>query len=189
MIGRGFGSRSGGGLLTVGLYFMDVASDIGVCVQLFATGNPRWGSTSAVFLVLQYIVVYQRAYAYLKVIHNADNPVTVAFLRFGFPIGILGLDFLMFAEPFDLLLILPLPREIREFMPACTPPRAARTRGPGCAARAAARRRPRAPRLSLRLTRAKNGRPGAAQTSACARSSRFFSRASRSASYRRSSSL
>lgn len=45
--------------------------------------------------------------------------LTLSFTWFGFPMGVLVLDFLMLLEPFGLLAVLPLPAWLKQFIPAC----------------------------------------------------------------------
>lgn len=110
--------RSLNGLVTVWLYFADVISDIQVMFLLHKAGRLYYASVAAALLVLQFIVVWQRVLPYLRTTFGRDSLIHRFFLWFGFPLGMIGLDMLMFLEPFGLLPIVPLPERMRQFIPA-----------------------------------------------------------------------
>ena len=47
-----------------------------------------------------------------------DSLAQCVFMVFGFPLGVISLDILMFLEPFGLLALLPFPERLRTFVPA-----------------------------------------------------------------------
>ena len=111
-------ARSANGFLVVSLYFMDVYSDVQVVQLLVTTKNFTWAAMSITVLVLQFMVVYVRVLPYLSSTFGSDSSIYRVFLVTGFPVGLLCLDFLMFMEPFGLLVILPFPAWLRQFIPA-----------------------------------------------------------------------
>ena len=110
--------RTFGGVVAISIYFADLISDVQVLALLWSTGNYAWSWMSIVILVVQFLVVYLRVIPYLTVTFGRDSPLTVAFVWFGFPLGLLLLDGLMFLEPFGLLSVLPFPEWLRQFVPA-----------------------------------------------------------------------
>ena len=110
--------RSLNGLVTVWLYFADVISDIEVMLLLYSAGLVQSASIAFVLLFLQFIFIWQRVLPYLQSTFGADSAIHNFFLWFGFPFGMIGLDFLMFLEPFGLLPIVPMPDSMRQFIPA-----------------------------------------------------------------------
>ena len=67
-----------------------VMSDIGVCIELFRTGNPIWGSMATTLLLAQYVVVYWRALEYLKATKGVDSDEYKRFRWFGLPFGVVA---------------------------------------------------------------------------------------------------
>ena len=138
-------ARSANGIFSVGIYFADLISDVQVRVRLHAhhapaldahitrarrraqvsmllltTGNVAWAGISIFLLLFQFLVVHLRVLPYLRSTFGSESWHYIGFLLFGFPAGLLGLDILMFFEPFGLLAILPFPEWVRQFVPACT---------------------------------------------------------------------
>ena len=89
-----------------------------VLMLLYNTGNVVSAVLSLLFLIAQFMVIYVRVLPYLRTTFGSDSTIYTAFLWIGFPIGCLGLDVLMFLEPFGLLAVLPLPTWIKTFVPA-----------------------------------------------------------------------
>ena len=87
------------GALTVGLYFADILSDLGVMLLLYKTGNPIWATESASLLVLQYAIVASRVIAYLRATRGELSWLQVI----ATVPGVLVMDLLMLLEPFGLL--------------------------------------------------------------------------------------
>ena len=69
-------------------------------------------------LVLQFLLVWRRVLPYLRSSFGEASPIYTFFLYLGFPLGMIGLDFLMFLEPFGLLTVLPFPPWMKQFLPA-----------------------------------------------------------------------
>lgn len=111
--------RTFNGLMTVTLYFADVVSDVQVLQLLISTSNKLWAFISGFMLVFQFFVVWVRVLPYLRSTFGANGNIYWGFVLFGFPFGLIGLDMLMFLEPFGLLTVLPLPAWLRQFIPAC----------------------------------------------------------------------
>ena len=101
------------GLLSVGLYFADIISDIGVVGLMFTTNNLIWAVEGAALLVLQFAVVHWRVIAYLEATRGHVAPLLTAAMV---P-GVVVLDMLMLLEPFGLLACLR-NAELSSFMPA-----------------------------------------------------------------------
>ena len=112
--------RALNGLVTVWLYFADVISDIEVMLLLHSAGKLIFAYLSAALLVVQFLIVWRRVLPYLASIDTRakDSPIYRFFLYFGFPFGMIGLDFLMFLEPFGLLPVVPIGWRMRQFIPA-----------------------------------------------------------------------
>ena len=106
------------GAITVVLYFADLASDLQVVALLHETGNYEWALASASIVVLQFLVVWVRVLPYMRTTFGASSPQHLGFVLFGFPVGLLLFDVMMFLEPIGLLAVLPLPAWLRAFMPA-----------------------------------------------------------------------
>ena len=106
------------GLVEVSVYFADIISDIQVLKLLYDTGNITSAFLSFTFLVAQFFVIYIRVLPYLQTTFGETSAVYQVYLWTGFPIGSLGLDVLMFLEPFGLLAVLPLPTWLKTFVPA-----------------------------------------------------------------------
>ena len=85
---------------------------------LYNTGNVVAAVLSLLFLVAQFAVIYIRVLPYLHTTFGLESTIYKIFLWTGFPIGCLGLDVLMFLEPFGLLAVLPLPTWLKTFVPA-----------------------------------------------------------------------
>ena len=85
---------------------------------LHAAGRYIFASIAASLLVLQFLLVWRRVLPYLHATFGPDSTLYRLFLWFGFPFGMLGLDCLMFLEPFGLLPIVPMPESMRQFIPA-----------------------------------------------------------------------
>ncbi len=100
------------------LYFADVFSDIEVTVLLFESGMVAYAAIAGALLVLQFVAVYLRVLPYLHATFGRASCLYALFVWFGFPLGMLLLDVLMFLEPFGLLRVLPLPDSLRQFVPA-----------------------------------------------------------------------
>ena len=111
--------NSATGFISVFMFFADVASDLAVIALLYNTANFIWAAMATSALVAQYVVMYLRCLPYMRATFGAASCLTVSFIWFGFPIGILILDFLMLLEPFGLLSVLPLPAWLKQFIPAC----------------------------------------------------------------------
>lgn len=112
-------NNSFNGGISVYLFFLDVSSDIAVCVLLLDTKNYTWAVMAFFFLIAQYIVVYFRVLPYMRNTFGERSCLTLAYTYLGFPIGVLIFDFLMLLEPFGLLAVLPLPAWLKQFVPAC----------------------------------------------------------------------
>ena len=84
---------------------------------LAQTGNLLWAAVSCTLLFAQFAVVYWRLLPYLAMTFGRSSLQYRVFLLFGFPVGLLCLDVLMFLEPFGLLTSLPLPERLRQFVP------------------------------------------------------------------------
>ena len=100
------------GLLTIGLFFADVISDVvRVCIMFFATQNRVWGSEAALLLGGQYVMVYWRVSTYLLSAFGDGSAMYRWFRWVGLPFGVVALDVLMLLEPIGLLRlrVLPLP--------------------------------------------------------------------------------
>lgn len=110
--------RSSNGVMSVSLYFADLLSDLQVAELLYNTGNMLWAGLSVALLCLQFMVVQLRVMPYLQSTHGSDSVLYRLFVVFGFPTGLLVLDALMFLEPFGLLVVLPFPDWLRQFLPA-----------------------------------------------------------------------
>ena len=111
--------RSLNGLVNVWLYFADLISDIEVTVLLFSSSQWALASIASVFLFLQFFVVWLRVLPYLHDTFGPESGLHRFFAVFGFPLGMLGLDCLMFLEPFGLLPVVPcLTDQMRQFIPA-----------------------------------------------------------------------
>ena len=106
------------GLVEVSVYFADIISDVQVLVLLYTTGNHIAAYLSLVFLVAQFFVIYIRVLPYLFTSFGKESSIYQIYLWTGFPLGSLGLDCLMFLEPFGLLAVLPLPTWLKTFIPA-----------------------------------------------------------------------
>ena len=106
------------GIMAISLYFMDIISDIQVIVLLWGTNNLVWAWMSIFLLVAQFAVVYARVIPYMNNTFGRESPISQTWLFFGFPLGLLFLDFLMFLEPFGLLTVLPFPAWLKQFLPA-----------------------------------------------------------------------
>ena len=112
-------NNSFNGGISVYLFFLDVSSDIAVCVLLLDTKNYAWAVMAFFFLIAQYIVVYFRVLPYMRNTFGERSCLTLAYTYLGFPVGVLIFDFLMLLEPFGLLAVLPLPAWLKQFVPAC----------------------------------------------------------------------
>lgn len=108
------------GFVTVSVYFADIISDLQVLFLLYDSGNLTWAALSLFFLIAQFLAIYVRVLPYLRSTFGPESRVTVGFTWFGFPIGLLILDVMMFLEPFGLLAVLPLPMWFKTFIPAYT---------------------------------------------------------------------
>ena len=106
------------GLVEVTVYFADIISDVQVLMLLYSTGNITAAWLSLLFLVAQFLVIYVRVLPYLDTTFGRESWIYLGYLYGGFPIGSLGLDVLMFLEPFGLLTVLPLPTWLKTFVPA-----------------------------------------------------------------------
>ena len=113
-----FMNNMSAGLVEVTVYFADIISDIQVLMLLWDTGNTASAILSALFLMAQFAVIYVRVLPYLSNSFGDESTIYKVFLWTGFPIGCLGLDVLMFLEPFGLLAVLPLPTWLKTFVPA-----------------------------------------------------------------------
>ena len=113
-----FMSNMSAGLVEVSVYFADIISDVQVLILLYTTGNVFASFLSLVFLVAQFAVIYIRVLPYLNTTFGNESTIYQVFLWIGFPVGCLGLDVLMFLEPFGLLAVLPLPTWLKTFVPA-----------------------------------------------------------------------
>ena len=87
-------------------------------ITLYETGNYAWAATGCFLLVAQFVVVYLRVLPYLAMSFGRSSGHFRGFLLFGFPIGLLIMDAMMFLEPFGLLTVLPMPERLRQFIPA-----------------------------------------------------------------------
>ena len=110
------------GTVSVGIYYMDVSSDIAVAVVFFESGNALWGTVAVIFLVLQYVVVWGRVKQYLKNQFGQRSFLHQLFTSPLFsPFLLIGLDLLMLLEIFGVLPLLPaclMPQWMREFIPS-----------------------------------------------------------------------
>ena len=86
---------------------------------LVKTGNYIAAALSIFLLAAQFAVVQARVLPYLRSTFGSSSPLYLTFLVFGFPLGLLVLDGLMFLEPFGLLAVLPFPTWLKQFVPAC----------------------------------------------------------------------
>ena len=108
------------------LFYADCLFDVLLALHLFETGHPSWGSLIIAFITLQYITAwlsvlswfharygfqccYPNCYqcCYLYTVCSFAPLVTVAWLCFGFPVGLLVLDVVMLLEPLGLYRLLP----------------------------------------------------------------------------------
>ena len=110
--------RSLNGLVTTWLYFADVISDVEVTLMLHAAGFGGYALIAATLLVLQFLVVWLRVLPYLRMTFGPESRIYCFFLFLGFPFGMVGLDCLMFLEPFGLLPVVPISNSMRQFIPA-----------------------------------------------------------------------
>ena len=110
--------RTFGGVMAISLYFADLISDIQVLMLFWQSGNYVYSWISILLLVGQFFVVYIRVIPYLSSTFGSDSELYFYFLWFGFPWGLVALDFLMFLEPFGLLSVIPFPEWLRQFVPA-----------------------------------------------------------------------
>jgi hypothetical protein len=85
---------------------------------LYTSGNIAWAAGSFGILFTQFFLVYARVLPYLFTTFGLCSPQYLGFLLFGFPVGLLLFDCLMFLEPFGLLSVLPLPASLRLFIPS-----------------------------------------------------------------------
>ena len=85
-------------------------------VLLLISGNWAWAFMGGFLLVFQFFIVFLRVLPYVHTTFGAANHCR--FLIFGFPLGLLGLDVLMFLEPFGLLTMPCFPEWMRQFIPA-----------------------------------------------------------------------
>ena len=106
------------GIMSVSLYFADLLSDVQVVQLLLNTGNYWWAAQAIFLLVAQFVVCWIRVIPYLGSSFGLDSCVYHSWLWFGFPFGLVALDFLMFLEPFGLLTVVPMPDWLRQFIPA-----------------------------------------------------------------------
>ena len=81
---------------------------------LFAADKWTFAVIATSLLVLQYVAVYLRVLPYLRSTFGRSSCIYQLFLYFGFPIGMILLDVLMFLEPFGLLPVVPLPERMRQ---------------------------------------------------------------------------
>ena len=91
------------GLSGLALFYLDVSSDVRVCVLFFSTANVVWGTQAAILLGGQYVIIWHRSLGYLSNTFGADADETKLFRIYGLPFGVLALDLLMLLEPFGLL--------------------------------------------------------------------------------------
>lgn len=113
-----FMNNMSAGLVEVSVYFADIISDVQVLMLLYETGFIVEAILSLLFLVAQFAVIYIRVLPYLNTTFGRESSTYKIFLWTGFPVGCLGLDVLMFLEPFGLLAALPLPTWLKTFVPA-----------------------------------------------------------------------
>ena len=84
------------------LFYADCLFDVLLALHLFETGHPSWGSLIIAFITLQYITVWLSVFSWFHARygfqccyywrHCSFAPlVTVAWLCFGFPLGLLVL--------------------------------------------------------------------------------------------------
>ena len=69
-------------------------------------------------LVGQFLVIWIRVLPYLRDTYGPQSTFYLSFLWGGFPVGLFALDFMMFLGPFGLLPIVPMPENLRQFVPA-----------------------------------------------------------------------
>ena len=105
--------RAANGTLTVGLYFMDVISDVQVILMLFDTRHMIFAWISATLLFAQFFVVYIRVMPYFQSTHGETSTIYRMYRLFGFPFGLIAMDFLMLLEPYGLLAVLTFPDWIK----------------------------------------------------------------------------
>merc|ERR1711972_585632 len=123
--------KSGLALILVVLYWADVVTDLVLMRELLRTGNPIWGTLTAIFVASSYLLAYA---AVLRYLHSRFGfrdwplwafavfgivPVPLPFVPLaplpGLPIGPLLLDMLMFVEAFPWVLHR-LPSELQTFL-------------------------------------------------------------------------
>ena len=85
---------------------------------LHSAGFFTYSSIAFVLLFVQFLFVWHRVMPYLEDTFTPDSAIYRFFLWFGFPFGMIGLDFLMFLEPFGLLPVVPMHESMRQFIPA-----------------------------------------------------------------------
>jgi len=117
------------GVAAVGLFYADLVFDVLLAVDLFATGNTIWGALTVTFISLQYVAAWLGVLLWLHAQFGIGcewqesgslgefagySRATTLFLLFGFPLGPLLLDVVMFLEPLTLLHLLPSPRSVKK---------------------------------------------------------------------------
>ena len=104
------------------LFYADCLFDVLLALHLFETGHPSWGSLIIAFITLQYITVWLSVFSWFHARYGFQccyytlcsfvPLVTVAWLCFGFPLGLLVLDVVMLLEPLGLYRLLPNVRRV-----------------------------------------------------------------------------
>ena len=106
------------------LFYADCLFDVVLALHLFETGHPSWGSLIIAFITLQYITAWLSVLSWFHARYGFQcchhccyfssfvPLVTVAWLCFGFPLGLLVLDVVMLLEPLGLYRFLPNLRKV-----------------------------------------------------------------------------
>ena len=104
------------------LFYADCLFDVLLALHLFETGHPSWGSLIIAFITLQYITAWLSVFSWFHARYGFQcclgpchycshcswlGCASVAWLCFGFPLGLLVLDVVMLLEPLGLYRLLP----------------------------------------------------------------------------------
>lgn len=96
------------GVAAIVLFYADMVADVAVVRSLYATQNVAWAMESVAFVAAQYLACYSMVLVYcVRIDGGGWRRRTLLFAFFGYPLGPIILDALMFLEPLTLLPELP----------------------------------------------------------------------------------
>lgn len=108
------------GIATIGLFYLDVASDVLVAVHLLKHGHAGWAHLILAILAAQYLAAWLALLQWVRAHFRqgadgsmSQGPASILFrllLLLGLPLGPLTLDVVMILEPLALLELIPHPQ-------------------------------------------------------------------------------